>query len=96
MGVEATRNIWGYIVAILILAGAFYGLVPYEYQLDDLTKGALIALATLAANWVFGTQVAANTARQQQAATAAGAQAGSTIPTTSSGEQFVDTPPPMG
>jgi hypothetical protein len=53
---------WGF--AILVFGSGFYGIVLYEYALDDLTKGALISLMTLAAQFVFGEAIAASSVRR--------------------------------
>lgn len=57
-----------YFIATLILVGGFYALVLYPFQLDDLVKGAVIALMTLSANHVFSDSAAARVGRQQETA----------------------------
>ena len=55
--------------AVMVMVGGFYGLVIYPYVLDDLVKGAIISLMTLAAKAVFDEQQAErafNSALQQQ------------------------------
>lgn len=76
------RTIWGHLTVYLILIGTFYALVIYPYELSELVKGAFIGFSGTALAWEFGTQVANNTARQQQGATEAGAAAGAMVPTT--------------
>lgn len=76
------RGIWPHIVAVLVLVGGWYALVPYPYQLDDLVKGAIINMMGAAVLYEFGAGLSGQTSRQQQAATDAGAAAGAMVPTT--------------
>lgn len=77
-----SRSIWGHLTVYIILAGTFYSLVIYPYELSELVKGAFIGFSGTAIAWEFGTQVATATAKQQQNATDAGAAAGAMVPTT--------------
>jgi hypothetical protein len=62
------RILLPYLVVVMVLAGTFYALVLYPFQLDDLTKGFFIGASGAAIQWVFGTATSSATARQQQAA----------------------------
>ena len=77
---DQTRSLWGHITVYLILAGTFYALVIYPYELSELVKGAFIGFSGTAIAWEFGTAVANATAKQQQNATAEGAAAGAMVP----------------
>lgn len=50
--------------AVLVFGAAFYGIVLYEYNLDDLKTGALISLMTLAAQYVFAEAVGTQAGRR--------------------------------
>jgi hypothetical protein len=65
---DSTKVFFVYGIAVLVLAGAFYGLVVYPYELDPLVKGALIAAATAAYTFVFGQEIAKATAVASQKA----------------------------
>ena len=56
------------IITILLLVGAFYALVLYPIQLDDLINGAIISWVTLALNSEFSDQASTRNQRQQQSA----------------------------
>lgn len=86
------RSLWGHLFALAVLAVAFYGLVLYPFELDQLVKGALIANMGMALQWEFGSAVAGSTARQQQRATEGGANAAMTTPPTTT---TVDAGPPV-
>lgn len=68
--------------ALIVFGAGFYGIVLYEYALDDLTKGALISLMTLAAQFVFGEAIASSATKRQQTAFDSGVASGSTTTTT--------------
>jgi len=61
---QATTNL----LSIMVLGGAFYALVIYEFQLDDLVVGAIISWVTLVLNSHFADAAASRQSRQQQAA----------------------------
>ena len=73
-------SIWGHVVVLVVLAGGFYALVLYPFELTELVKGALIGFMGSAITWEFGSQTASSTARQQQGATSAGVTAALTQP----------------
>lgn len=66
------RYLLSWIFALLVFGAGFYGLVLYEFSLDDLTKGALISLMTLAAQFVFGEALGSAVGRRSQQAFEAG------------------------
>jgi hypothetical protein len=68
--------------AIVVFGSGFYGIVLYDFALDDLTKGALISLMTLAAQFVFGEAIASSATRRQQTAFDSGMASGATTTTT--------------
>lgn len=76
------RYLLSWAFALLVFSAGFYGLVLYEFSLDDLTKGALISLMTLAAQFVFGEALGSAVGRRSQQAFEAGTRApNSTTPT---------------
>ena len=79
---DTARSIWGHLTVYLILAGTFYSLVVYPYELSELVKGAFIGFSGTAIAWEFGTAVAGATARQQDQAAKQGAEAALTVPPT--------------
>lgn len=90
-----TLKLWfTYGITFFILGGGFYALVIYEYQLDDLVKGAFLGFMGAAIAFVYGDQAATRTAVQQQKAYDAGVQ---TMPTvTANGEPPSVTVTPNG
>lgn len=58
IGIDTIRAWFTYITVLLVLLGGFYALVIYEFQLDDLVKGAIIGFMGMALNFVFGAEVA--------------------------------------
>lgn len=79
------RSAWGHVLVLVVWASGFYALILSPYQLDDLAKGAFIGFMGLALQWEFGTAIAGATARHQQDATRAGAEAGAALPGQTSG-----------
>ena len=69
---ETLKYLVGTAFATMVFAAGFYALVPYEFALDDLTKGALISLMTLAAQFVFGEALASSVGRRAQQSFEAG------------------------
>jgi hypothetical protein len=69
---EGAKFILRWLFAVVVFALGFYGIVLYDFALDDLTKGALISLMTLAAQSVFGEAIASGATRRQQQAYDAG------------------------
>lgn len=82
---ETLKWIIGTAFAAFVFFSGFYGIVLYEYALDDLTKGALISLMTLAAQFVFGEALASAVGRRAQTSFDAGSAASSPTVTTSAG-----------
>ena len=68
MSNETAKLLLTYLTALIILLAGFGSLVLYPYELDDLVKGAIIALMTLAAQHVFADSAATRVGRQQQVA----------------------------
>lgn len=62
MNIDATRALLTYVFALLVLIGGFYALVIYEYDLDELVKGAIIGFMSAAISFVFGQEIAKTTA----------------------------------
>lgn len=62
--VGVLRYVIGVLFATIVFGACFYGLVLYEFNLDDLKNGALISLMTLAAQFVFGEALASSVARR--------------------------------
>lgn len=62
MRVDTFRVIATYVVAILVLIGGWWTLTLYEYDLDDLVKGAVIGYIGAVIQWVFGSEIAKATA----------------------------------
>lgn len=99
---EGAKYAMRWAFAIFVFGAGFYGIVLYEYALDDLTKGALISLMTLAAQFVFGEAIASSATRRQQTAFDSGVASGSTTTTTTDPAVTVTTtqpptpPPPQG
>ena len=58
MNADAFRAVATHLIAILVLVGGFYALVIYEYNLDDLVKGAIIGFMSAAISFVFGQEIA--------------------------------------
>jgi hypothetical protein len=73
-------KIFAYIIALAILVGTYYALVPYPYALDADVKLWLTGAAGSALTFVFGDQVASRTAKQSEAASASGAAQALTTP----------------
>ena len=78
--------------AVLVFAACFYGIVLYEYNLDDLKTGALISLMTLAAQYVFAEAVGSSAGRRAQRAFESGQRA--VNPPDNSGAAPPEEPPP--
>jgi len=78
--------------AVLVFSACFYGIVLYEYNLDDLKTGALISLMTLAAQYVFAEAVGSSAGRRAQRAFESGQRA--VNPPDNSGAAPPDEPPP--
>jgi hypothetical protein len=87
------QSLWGHITVYLILAGTFYALVIYPFELSELVKGAFIGFTGTAIAWEFGTAVANNTARQQSSATTTALTANPNTPTPPS-DQIIEEPKP--
>ena len=62
MRVDTFRVIATYFVAVLVLVGGWWTLTLYEYDLDDLVKGAVIGYIGAVIQWVFGSEIAKATA----------------------------------
>lgn len=62
MKVDSIKAAMTYAFAFAVLAAAFYGLVLYEFSLDDLVKGALIAWGGTAIAFVFTQETAKQSA----------------------------------
>ena len=90
---ETFKWLIGTAFAAFVFGAGFYGIVLYEYALDDLTKGALISLMTLAAQFVFGEALASAVGRRAQASFDAGSAAGSGPTVTAAGADTVTVEP---
>jgi hypothetical protein len=67
MKVDTIKAFATYTFAFTVLIMAFYGLVIYDYALDPLVQGALIAWGGAAMAFVFGQEIAkASTAAVQR------------------------------
>lgn len=62
MRLDSFRVVATYVVAILVLIGGWWTLTIYEYDLDDLVKGAVIGYIGAVIQWVFGSEIAKTTA----------------------------------
>lgn len=62
MKVDTFRAIFTYVIVVLILAGGFYAIVLYPFELDQLVKGAIITFMGSAVTFVFGQEIAKTTA----------------------------------
>jgi ABC-type uncharacterized transport system permease subunit len=62
VNLDATRALFTYLIAVLILVGGFYALVVYPFELDELVKGAIIGFMSAAISFVFGQEIAKATA----------------------------------
>ena len=62
------RELLTYVIAILVLVGGWYSLVPYEFELDKITQGAIISFMGAAIAYVFGQSIAKQTANRTTAA----------------------------
>jgi len=56
------RLVFTYIIAMMILVGGWQALVINEFELNQLTQGAIIGFMGAAIQYVFGAQIAASTA----------------------------------
>jgi ABC-type uncharacterized transport system permease subunit len=74
---DNVRYIIGVAFAVMVFACGFYALVPYEFELDDLVKGAMISLMTLSAQFVFGEALANAVGRRAQQSFEAGSKSAS-------------------
>lgn len=90
---ETIKWLIGTAFAAFVFGAGFYGIVLYEYALDDLTKGALISLMTLAAQFVFGEALASAVGRRAQASFDAGSAASSGPTVTAAGADTVTVEP---
>ena len=89
------RFLFRWLFAVIVFGACFYGIVLYEFNLDDLKTGALISLMTLAVQFVLVEGAQSSTARRQQAAFDSGVASGSTTTTTTEpGTTTVTSPPP--
>lgn len=74
MQIDTIRALFSQLTALVIIIGG--GLFLYATyttkDADGLTKGAVIAIVTLAANFVFSKEVATNASRSSERAFAAG------------------------
>ena len=61
--------------ALIVFSACFYGIVLYEFNLDDLKTGAFISLMTLAAQFVFAEAVGSSAGRRAQQSFQAGQRA---------------------
>lgn len=68
MKVDTLKAALTYVTVLMVLGGAFYGLVLYPFQLDPLVQGALIAAATAAYTFAFGQEIAKQTSAAGQRA----------------------------
>lgn len=62
MTIDTLRAVATYLIAILVLIGGFYALVLYEYDLEELVKGAIIGFMSAAISFVFTQETAKTTA----------------------------------
>ena len=58
MRLDTFRVVATYVVALLVLVGGWWTLTIYEYDLDDLVKGAVIGYIGAAIQWAFGSEIA--------------------------------------
>lgn len=74
MSLDMLKMLFTYGITIAILAGGFYALVIYPYELAELVKGAILGFMGASIAFVYGDQAATRTAGQQQKAFDAGVQ----------------------
>jgi len=79
--------------AVLVFGASFYGIVLYEYNLDDLKTGALISLMTLAAQYVFAEAVGSQAGRRAMQSFESGQRAANP-PDNAGAAPMPDQPPP--
>lgn len=77
--------------AALVFFASFYGLVLYEFTLNDITQGFLISVGTLSAQFVFGEALAHGVGRRAQQSFEQGAKQGG-VSVTDSGPTTVEHP----
>ena len=68
MKVDTVKAFFTYSFAFFVVGIAFYGLVVYPFELDQLVKGALIAWGGTAISFVFAQEIAKSTAAASQRA----------------------------
>jgi len=56
------KELLTYAIAVLVLIGGWYSLVPFELELDKITQGAIIGFMGAAISFVFGQSIAKTTA----------------------------------
>lgn len=62
MKIDVFRAVATHLIVVMILAGGFYALVIYPFELDDLVKGAIIGFMSAAISFAFGQEIAKATA----------------------------------
>lgn len=72
MKADSLKLIFTYAVAVFLIAGTYYALVLFPYQLDADVKLWLTAASGGAIAFVFGDQIATRTKHEQQSAFTAG------------------------
>lgn len=65
---DTIKALASYLFAFTVMGMAFYGLVLFEFTLDPLVQGALIAWGGAAISFVFAQEVAKATAAASQKA----------------------------
>ena len=90
MKADTVKLIFTYLIAVGLIAGTYYALVIYPYQLDESVKLWLTGAAGGAIAFVFGDQVASRARVDQQSAFSKGLGATPNQPT----DQIIEEPAP--